>query len=572
MFKLHKIILSVFILLFIMRGYGECSSSWLKDLEAYHTSAHGNMSCLECHGDKDGVSPHPDPALVNRSSKDFSTPETCTGCHGDLDALVVDGIHGGKKVKDPAEIENCLKCHDPHTSVAKASREKGYDPGKPVSSQCGVCHEPQKKLPEKMEDGKCLACHVQSAGAEGASVKKTGDFCFHCHDTEGEAGKMFPSGKPFPRFDRRAYAGSPHANVNCLTCHSDSANFGHGNQKVGDCRTCHAPHDEKKLHDAHSSVSCAECHVRANGVAEGSGGAGTGPHTMKIANRDALCASCHVKGNTKGASSMVLPAKSVMCMPCHTATFSVGDTVTVVSLIAFALGMAAFILLLLDAKQDGETNAPGFINVLISRKIPVIFRTFVEDVLLQKRLLKSNPSRWVIHGLIFYPFVIRMTWGLTALLLSLILPGSPLTAVMLDKNHPVTALAFDLTGLSVVVGVILAVSLKIRKGKKDVPDLPHQDMAAVILLGLIIISGFIVEGMRIAMTSFPEGSYYAFAGWIIGFAFKPLNNINDYYGYVWYAHALVTGAFLAYLPFSRMLHILISPLVLMARAAADHET
>ena len=38
---------------------------------------------------------------------------------------------------------------------------------------------------------------------------------------------------------------------------------------------------------------------------------------------------------------MVLPAKSIICMPCHTATFSIGDTVTVLSLILFLFGFFA---------------------------------------------------------------------------------------------------------------------------------------------------------------------------------------------------------------------------------------
>ena len=36
---------------------------------------------------------------------------------------------------------------------------------------------------------------------------------------------------------------------------------------------------------------------------------------------------------------MVLPAKSIICMPCHAATLSAGDTVTVLSLLLFGAGM-----------------------------------------------------------------------------------------------------------------------------------------------------------------------------------------------------------------------------------------
>jgi nitrate reductase gamma subunit len=45
----------------------------------------------------------------------------------------------------------------------------------------------------------------------------------------------------------------------------------------------------------------------------------------------------------------------------------------------------------------------------------------------------------------------------------------------------------------------------------------------------------------------------------------------DVYGYVWYIHAVLTGAFMAYFPFSRLMHIIIAPLVLTINAASDHE-
>jgi len=38
------------------------------------------------------------------------------------------------------------------------------------------------------------------------------------------------------------------------------------------------------------------------------------------------------------------------------------------------------------------------------------------------------------------------------------------------------------------------------------------------------------------------------------------------YPYGWYIHAILTGALLAYLPFSKMFHILVSPLVLLIKA------
>ncbi|MGE5840071.1 MAG: hypothetical protein ACM34H_09050, partial [Deltaproteobacteria bacterium] len=80
--------------------------------------------------------------------------------------------------------------------------------------------------------------------------------------------------------------------------------------------------------------------------------------------------------------------------------------------------------------------------------------------------------------------------------------------------------------------------------------------------------GFLLEGMRIAMTGFPEGSLYAFLGYGIARLFFGSSSPVIAYGYVWYLHAILTGAFIAYVPFSRLLHIVVSPLVLMGNAAS----
>jgi hypothetical protein len=43
------------------------------------------------------------------------------------------------------------------------------------------------------------------------------------------------------------------------------------------------------------------------------------------------------------------------------------------------------------------------------------------------------------------------------------------------------------------------------------------------------------------------------------------------YPYGWYIHAIFTGALVAYLPFSKMFHILVSPLVLLIKAAVGEK-
>ena len=278
---------------------------------------------------------------------------------------------------------------------------------------------------------------------------------------------------------------------------------------------------------------------------------------------------------------MILPAKSIVCMPCHAATFSVGDTTTILSLIVFLAGVAMVLSYVLSGSMPGKTDAGRVSNLfnllwhaiktVFSQKIFSIIKIVTLDVLLQKRLYHQSRKRWFIHSLIFYGFVFRFSWGAVALVGSLWKPEWSLVWTMLDKNHPITAFLFDLTGIMMVIGVILAF-IRGRLARSDQPTgLPKQDRVALGLIAAIVVVGFILEGMRIAMTGIPFSTAHAFIGYWISTLFLDPSLLTSMYAYVWYLHAILTGAFVAYIPFSRLLHIILAPLVLAGNVVSVHK-
>jgi nitrate reductase gamma subunit len=104
-----------------------------------------------------------------------------------------------------------------------------------------------------------------------------------------------------------------------------------------------------------------------------------------------------------------------------------------------------------------------------------------------------------------------------------------------------------------------------------VSGLPKQDRTALILIGSIVLVGFVLEGMRIAMTGAPGSAAYAFVGFAISRLFSQPAALSNLYGYGWYLHAILTGIFIAYLPFSRLLHMILSPIVLAWNAVSEHK-
>ena len=109
-----------------------------------------------------------------------------------------------------------------------------------------------------------------------------------------------------------------------------------------------------------------------------------------------------------------------------------------------------------------------------------------------------------------------------------------------------------------------------KKYSRKLSDLPSQDRLALVLIGGIVLVGFILEGVRIAMTGRPPGSGFAFAGYELSLLLAG-SYTNQIFGYLWYLHAILAGLFIAYLPFSRLLHIIMAPVVLAMRAVSEQE-
>ena len=562
----------------------KAQTTWLIDPEVFHASVHGRNSCGDCHGETLQKSLHPDPGDITKKRSDFFSPEHCFACHDDVEEKLSRNLHGFLQIEDPGKYRNCLSCHDPHGQVPVKEESARFDPSIPRHRQCGACHENKSFLPAlSKEDQSCMECH--SAAAMDDPERMQG-ICLHCHGAGDQVKKPVSVRLPLLRLEE--YEGTTHAGVSCTVCHPESVNFEHDKQKVGDCRHCHRPHAEKVTHDAHIGVSCGACHLKGvtpakhpeSGVVVWSrdqkGGGISSIHEMSL-NRtgEESCRRCHTAGNRVGAAAMVLPAKSLLCMPCHTATFSVGDTITILGIVVFFAGLILFLAPALTGAGGKAGNGPfskfllligDGIKVLFSRRLFHILKILFLDVLLQRRLYKRSRGRWAIHSLIFYPFVLRFLWGIAALIFSTQGFESDWVWEMVDKNHPLTAFFFEVTGILLIIGVALAYGRGAGQKNSSVPGVPGQDRIALGFIAAIAVIGFLLEGMRIAMTGAPEGSAYGFLGYGISSIFEDRSStITGVYGYVWYVHAVLTGAFIAYLPFSRLLHIIIAPWVLASR-------
>jgi heterodisulfide reductase subunit C/nitrate reductase gamma subunit len=268
----------------------------------------------------------------------------------------------------------------------------------------------------------------------------------------------------------------------------------------------------------------------------------------------------------------------------------------------------------------------GITLTLFSSKLFTLLKVLVLDVLLQIKVLKQDHLKWAMHMCIYYGFILLLLMhGLDKIVTSSLFP---------EYSPTVNPFLFlrDFFGVLVLLGVGIALY---RRFILKVPRLrtSPMDLYAIIILGVIILSGFLLEGTKITSYSkfqemedeytvaadkeelksleaywvakfglispevkgpfdpqiLQEGKeahelscsqchsrpQWAFAGYTISRISKPIAITLDQTkasSILWYIHFLALMLGLAYLPFSKMFHMFTTPLSLLANSVMDKET
>ncbi len=374
----------------------------------------------------------------------------------------------------------------------------------------------------------------------------------------------------------------------CIQCHADVARSPHRSSSGVTCLQCHinflgAP----GTHASHIRVRCEACHTDSQfvklDVAQNEiklSRTNTDSLPISLANhkttdvtRDEFCTKCHNLNNHVGAPVAVLPSKSFVCMACHYAPLQLGSPIFLIALIVASIGMLGIFAFWFRASVQDETSSVHrkiqlgselVWSKIFSREIFPILKTVFFDILLQRRILANSVSRWFVHSLIFYSFFARFALSLFTLFLQKVSPGSELAMTLVNKDSGFVATFNDVTGIFILAGVAWAMFRRYVT-KPEYLTTQEQDTVALIIIGLITLTGFVLEGVRILITQIPQQiAISAFAGYLLSRLFSIANvNWQLVYGYLWYVHAILWALFIAYLPLGKLKHIFTTPLSLI---------
>ena len=118
------------------------------------------------------------------------------------------------------------------------------------------------------------------------------------------------------------------------------------------------------------------------------------------------------------------------------------------------------------------------------------------------------------------------------------------------------SLILDLFGVIFIVGILFAAFRRtvIRPARLNII---WDDAVILPLLFIIAVTGFLLEGTRIAATQ-PEWAAWSPVGYAIARWYSPESAVMSH-RILWWVHMLLSMAGIAYVPYSKLFHVLVSP-------------
>lgn len=211
-----------------------------------------------------------------------------------------------------------------------------------------------------------------------------------------------------------------------------------------------------------------------------------------------------------------------------------------ISVIIFLIGVyfRASIWLAGIKRDRLDLSIVGIINLL-------------KDGLLGRRIFKGDLSAGLMHLFIMWGFI-----GLFAGTVLLTIDYW-LIRFLTDNIYLIYSFCLEILGLMLIAGLLIAM---IRRYIARVARLSNrsQDFWILILLLACVLTGFMVEGVRLAV-NMPEWEAYSFVGMILSSLISSKGQAEAVYPFIWWFHALMSLFLIAYFPFSKLFHSLAAP-------------
>jgi len=242
------------------------------------------------------------------------------------------------------------------------------------------------------------------------------------------------------------------------------------------------------------------------------------------------------------------------------------------STLVFVLGFFNNAMVWMEGKVGGvEDGAPRsrklavssrkLLGAVFSRDFLRHLRIFFGDAILTRKLGRISKARWFFHALILLGFLGTFVLDIVTVIGVDFLQSHSFTDPLGWGKLWIRDFGFEVFGLMLLVGLAAAsVRRFVRRPAQLVTG--GEDVTSILFLFIVVLSGFILEGVSMASGLPGHESPQAYS--FVGAAFAQfLPSVSPLvYSQIWLVHAAISFAFIAYIPFSKLFHIFAAPLAI----------
>jgi Fe-S oxidoreductase/nitrate reductase gamma subunit len=259
----------------------------------------------------------------------------------------------------------------------------------------------------------------------------------------------------------------------------------------------------------------------------------------------------------------------------------VGAGFPIAQVILYILALAAVVLFILGLAKTGlfsrfkvMANATGSdvdrVNDPWGR-----FWYAVADVFTHRKILREGYAG-IAHLFIFWGFVaLTITTGLVFLESDVLWPIWKVKFIQ-GNFYLGLSLFADVFGIIAIIGVLMALNRRYVMMPKWLDEKPEDKVILWFLLA-VLLTGFIVEGLRIQATEARPDSpmnpyiWFSLGGRLLAYLFSGMSvaTIKSTHFVLWWIHGIGALAFLAYIAYSKLLHIFMVPANIFLRPIVD---
>ncbi len=206
---------------------------------------------------------------------------------------------------------------------------------------------------------------------------------------------------------------------------------------------------------------------------------------------------------------------------------------------------------------------PRAFRFLVRGRLWKATAVFAKDALYLSKLKERSASRWSMHLLILGGFISMFVLDIISTISLDILHYAPMIEEDGWAKLWIRDFGFDFAGTMMLAGLLIAAGRRfVLKPKIVRTELP--DAVSLLFLLAVVVGGFVLEGIGIAggISGHEANHEYSFLGYALSLAMP--GSWGAYYDQIWLVHGLMSALLIAYIPFSKLFHMVATPIAIEA--------